>query len=66
MVRKILLVSTIGNITRKVWRLQMLMLGCKGLMKYCQPRAGRSNFFALLCFYVANKDALPKTLNLNQ
>ena len=31
-VKQILLVSTLGNVWRKVWRTCRLMFGCKGLM----------------------------------
>ena len=30
-VKQILLVSTLGNVWRTVWRICILMLGCKGL-----------------------------------
>ena len=30
-VKQILLVSTLGNVKRTVWRIYTLMLGCKGL-----------------------------------
>ena len=30
-VKQILLVSTLGNVLRTVWRIYMVMLGCKGL-----------------------------------
>ena len=30
-VKQILLVSTLGNVQRAVWRIYALMLGCKGL-----------------------------------
>ena len=30
-VKQILLVSTLGNVKRTVWRIYALMLGCKGL-----------------------------------
>ena len=30
-VKQILLVSTLGNLQRAVWRIYALMLGCKGL-----------------------------------
>ena len=32
--KQILLVSTLGNVQRTVWRICILMIGCKGLKKY--------------------------------
>ena len=33
-VKQILLVSTLGNVVRSVWRICRLMLGCKGLQEH--------------------------------
>ena len=43
-VKQILLVSTLGNVQRTLWRIWILMLGCKGLKCYVAD-----NIFFLCC-----------------
>ena len=42
-VKQILLVSILGNVQRTVWRIWILMLGCKGLKCYVDEN------FSFLC-----------------
>ena len=39
--RKILLVSTLGNVEKTVWRIYKLMLGFKGLNQYVKQEMKR-------------------------
>ena len=57
--KQILLFSTLGNVQRTVWRICILMLGCKGLMTAQKE-------FSRLSLFPASRASLGQIYDTNQ